>query len=39
MIDEDEHARALEDQWMEGLTGGNEATPDSCQFSSATLDD
>lgn len=25
LADADEHARALEDQWMEGLTGQNEA--------------
>ncbi|ORY59426.1 DUF2407 C-terminal domain-domain-containing protein [Leucosporidium creatinivorum] len=27
--DDDEHARALEDQWMEGLTGQNEAAVDT----------
>lgn len=27
--DEDEHARALEDQWMEGMTGQNEAVDTS----------
>lgn len=29
-IDEDEHARALEDQWMEGLTAQNDGAADHC---------
>lgn len=33
-VDEDEHARALEDQWMEGLTGQNEAAAETCASAS-----
>lgn len=36
LADEDEHARALEDQWMEGLTGQNEVAVETCELLPST---